>query len=86
MPNTEWTSTRKVVDYYMDQSEGIETAAKRLYLAVMKGEVQSRYKGRVYGPEWLKQLAEIKFAEDDPWALPPDLELSVEDVKRKWPR
>jgi hypothetical protein len=57
MPDTEWTSARKMIDYYMDQSEGIEAAQKRLYLAVIKGEVRARFKGRVYGPEWLKQIA-----------------------------
>ena len=38
MPNTEWTSPRKVMEYYMDQSDGIEANQKRLYLAVIKGE------------------------------------------------
>jgi len=33
---------------------------------------------------WLKQLAKIKFDDADPLALPPDLELSVEDAGRKW--
>jgi CubicO group peptidase (beta-lactamase class C family) len=84
MPDTEWTSARKMFDYYMDQSEGIEAARKRLYLAVIKGEVRARFRGRVYGPEWLKQIAEIRFDDDDRLALPPDIELSVEDVKRKW--
>jgi hypothetical protein len=69
----------------MDQSEGIEAARKRLYLAVIKGEARARFKGRVYGPEWLKQIAEIRFDDNDPLALPPDIELSVEHVKRKWP-
>ena len=41
----------------VDQSEGIEAALKRLYVAVIKGEVRARFKGRVYGSEWLKQIA-----------------------------
>ena len=84
MPTTEWTSPRKVMDYYMDQSDGIEACQKRLYLAVIKGEVRARLKGRVLGPEWLKQIAAMKF-DDNPFTLPPDLELSVEDAKRLWP-
>ena len=36
------------------------------------------------GPEWLKQIAAMKF-DDNPFTLPPDLELSVEDAKRLWP-
>jgi hypothetical protein len=83
MPNTEWTSPRKVMDYYMDQSDGIEATQKRLYLAVIKGEVRARLKGRVLGTEWLKQIEALKY--DDPFTLPPDLELSVTDAKRLWP-
>jgi hypothetical protein len=84
MPDTEWTSPRKMMDYYMDQSDGIEACQKRLYLAVIKGEVRARLKGRVLGPEWLKQIEALKF--DDPFTLPPDLELSTVDAKRKWQR
>ena len=61
MPDTEWTSPRKMMDYYMDQSDGIEACQKRLYLAVIKGEVRARLKGRVLGPEWLKQIAAMKY-------------------------
>ena len=31
MSDTEWTSLRKMMDYYMDQSDGIEATQKRLY-------------------------------------------------------
>ena len=68
----------------MDQSDGIEACQKRLYLAVMKDEVRVRLKGRVLGPEWLKQIAAMTY-DDNPFTLPPDLELSVEDAKRLWP-
>ena len=57
--------------------------SKRLYLAVIKGEVRARLKGRVLGTEWLKQIEALKY--DDPFTLPPDLELSVTDAKRLWP-
>ena len=79
MPDTEWTSPRKMMDYYMDQSDGIEACEKRLYLAVIKGEVRARLKDRVLGPEWLKQIAAMKY--DDPFTLPPDLELSEQMQK-----
>ena len=49
MPATEWTSPRKMLDYYMDQSDGIETCEKRLYLAAIKDEVRARLKDRVLG-------------------------------------
>ena len=83
MPDTEWTSPRKMMDHYMDQSDGFEATQKRLYLAVLKGEVRARLNNRVLGPEWLKQIAAMKY--DDPFTLPPDLELSVQDAKKLWP-
>ena len=84
MPDTEWTSPRKMMDYYMDQSNGIEACQKRLYLAVIKGEVRARLKGIVLGLEWLKQIAAMTY-DDNPFTLPPNLELPVEDAKRIWP-
>jgi hypothetical protein len=81
--DTESTSPRKMMDYYMDQSDGIEATQKRLYLAVIKGDVRARLNGRILGPEWLKQIEALKY--DDPFTLPPDLELSTEDAKRLWP-
>jgi hypothetical protein len=47
MANSEWISPRKLMDYFMDQSDGMEATQKRLYLAVIKGEVRARLKGRV---------------------------------------
>ena len=84
MPDTEWTSPRKMMDYYMDQSDGIEACQKRLYLAVIKGEVRARLNCIVLGPEWLKQIGAMTY-DDNPFTLPPNLELSVEDAKRLWP-
>jgi hypothetical protein len=40
--DTEWTSARKMVDYYMDQSEGIEAARKRLLLGSHQGREKAR--------------------------------------------
>jgi hypothetical protein len=62
---------------------GCGSCEKRLHLAVINGEVRARLKGRVLGPEWLKQIAAMKY--DDPFTLPPDLELSVQDAKTLWP-
>jgi hypothetical protein len=76
----EWTSPRKTLFYHMDQSDG---AQRRLYLAVIQGEVRARLNGRVLGPKLLKQVEAME--QDEPFTLPPDLELSVKDVMRKWP-
>ena len=55
-----------------------------LYRRRRMGRVRARLKGIVLGPEWLKQIAAMTY-DDNPFTLPPDLELSVEDAKRIWP-
>jgi hypothetical protein len=82
---SKWMSPLKVRKYYVDHAKGIDTveeAEKRLWLAVMGGTVRARRNGVIYGPKWLKQLAKITFMEGEPFALPPDVELSVEDARR----
>lgn len=79
----EWLSPRKVIDYYLDVPE-IHEPEKELYAAVIAGQVRARSRGIVFGPEWLKQIDKLVFDENNPFALPPDIELSVEDVERKW--
>ena len=39
----------------------------------------------MFGPEWLKQISKMKFDDNkSAFALPPDIELSVEDATRIW--
>jgi hypothetical protein len=38
----------------------------------------------VLGSEWLTQLSKMKFDDNNAFALPPDIELSVEDAKCIW--
>ena len=85
--SAEWLRPMKLREYYVDHAfSTVEEADKQLYLAVIRGEVRARWNGIVYGPEWLKQFSRMKFGDDsDPFALPPDLELSVEDAERLWP-
>ena len=78
----EWTSPRRMIDHHVDQSDGIQTAQRRLFQAVIQGEVRARLNGRVLGPKLLKQVGAME--RDEPFTLPPDLELSVKDVRRKW--
>ena len=58
---------------------------RRLFLAVVSGEVRARLNGRVHETEWLKQTAKLKTDESNPFGLPADIELSVDDARRKWP-
>jgi hypothetical protein len=87
MANSEWLSPRKMREYYLDWAvSDLDTAEKQLYLAVIKGEIRARLNGRLLGPEWLTQIEKMKFHDGDSFAQPPDIELSVDDAKRKWPR
>jgi hypothetical protein len=36
------------------------------------------------GPEWLTQLSKMNFSNESAYALPPDIELSVENAERLW--
>ncbi len=81
----DWMSPRETRQYYLDRViADPRQAEKQLYRAVIKREVRARLNGRLLGPEWLKQLERLTVDPDRPFALPPDIELSVEDVKRKW--
>ena len=82
---SEWLRPLKLREYYMDHYfDDVMEAERQLYFAVIGGKVRARSKGRVLGPEWLTQLSKMKFHDTDAFALPPDLEVSVEDAKRIW--
>jgi hypothetical protein len=44
-------------------------------------KIRARLKGRVPGPEWLKQISKMIFLEGESFALTRDV---VEDVRRKF--
>jgi hypothetical protein len=78
-----WLRPLKLREHYVDHRfDDIAEANRQLYLAVIRGDVRARLKGRLLGPEWRRQLASMKT--DDSFELPPDLELSVEDAERIW--
>ena len=35
------------------------------------------------GPEWIKQLSKMTYGDDNPFALPRDIELSIDDVTKE---
>jgi hypothetical protein len=78
---TEWTSFRKIIDYHMPN---MPDADRQIFNAVISGDVRARFKGKIFGPEWRKQLSKFKPDESNPFALPPDIEISTEDARRKW--
>jgi hypothetical protein len=83
MSEPEWLRPLKIIENYAPDT-AFEDAVKELYLAVIHGDVRVRFNGRVW-PEWIKQINRMKISDDGPFALPPDIELSVEDVRRLWP-
>jgi hypothetical protein len=81
----EWLPPRLLRERYVDRAvHDISEGKRQMYLAVTSGRIRARSKGIVFGPEYLKNLAELKFDDDDPFALPGDIELSVDDAKREW--
>jgi hypothetical protein len=81
----EWLRPSKLREYYVDHRfDDVNEAERQLYFAVIGGKVRARSKGRVLGSEWLTQLSKMKFDDNNAFALPPDIELSVEDAKRIW--
>jgi hypothetical protein len=83
---SDWIRALKLREYYVDHAfDHVEEASKQLYLSVIRGEIRARDKdGKIYGPTWLDQFSKMQWDPDDPWALPADLQLSVEDAKKKW--
>jgi hypothetical protein len=81
---SKWLRPLKVREYYLDSHfDSIRAADKWLYLAVIRGVVRARNKGLVLGPDWIKQLTKMTYHDDHPFALPPDIELSIDDVKEE---
>ena len=81
----QWLRPIKIIEYYLDWLDpDLAETTKELYLAVINGEVRARLNGHILGPEWFKRVSKLKNDPAYPFELPPDLELSVDDVKRNW--
>ena len=87
MTDPGWLRPLKLLEYYVDHGfANVREAERELFAAVVSGEVRARRKGIVLGPQWRKQIANLRVDDTNPFALPPDIELSIEDAKRIWPR
>jgi hypothetical protein len=85
MTDYRWVSPTKLRQYHMDHIvKDAEEAEKQLYFAVIGGEVRARSQGKLFGPKLLQQMARMKFHDDNLFALPPDIQLSVEGARQKW--
>jgi hypothetical protein len=60
------------------------SGAAAIFIDRFGGGFHGGRNGRILGPEWLKQVGRLKNDPAYPFELPPDLELSVDDVKQHW--
>jgi hypothetical protein len=73
-----WLSPRRLREYYIDHVvPDCQEGYRQLFLAVSSGEVRARWQDNILDPRWFKQF---DANDSDPFALPPDVELSVEDA------
>ncbi len=80
MVELQWLPAPKLCKYYVEPAVGDAQEAQRvLYLAVVTGQVRARSKGRVLRLNQIALMEQI-----NPFGLPPDIELSLEDARRKW--
>jgi hypothetical protein len=85
MSEDKWLSPRKTVDYFVDwlipKSEDSEY---HLYKLVTNGTVRVKCDGRLLTKSQAADLAGKKWSpsEGDFWALPPDISISIDDVKK----
>ena len=86
MPS-KWLSPSKVLEDYLikpkdpDVRTDIAEAEKKLYMAVIDGEILARWNGRLLGPEMLKQICHVAESNNS-LLLPRDIELYVHDAER----
>jgi hypothetical protein len=75
-----WLPAPKLREYYVDPAVGGGQEPQRvLYLTVVTGQVRAHLKGRILRLDQIALMGQI-----NPFSLPPDLELSIEDARRKW--
>jgi hypothetical protein len=80
MAELEWLPAPKLCKHYVEPAVGdAQEALRVLYLAVVTGQVRARSKGRVLRLNQITSRQEI-----NPFGMPPDIELSIEDARRKW--
>ena len=77
-----WLPPWKLREHYVEPvAIDAHDAQTRLYLAVVTGQVRARFEGRTLNLKQIALMSDIKGLR-----LPPDIELSVVDARRKWGR
>jgi hypothetical protein len=85
MAKYEWLSPRKILENYVYPAfSDFAEAEKDLSIAVITGEVRARYQGEIISSQMRAQIARSVYDPQSPAALPPDIEISVEDAEKVW--
>jgi hypothetical protein len=80
-----WIRPSKLYDYYVRPfADNSQAAQYELYWAVVEGKVRARCRGLILTPKDLYRLRQKRWSDTDPNALPPNIELSVEDAVQIW--
>ena len=80
MADIEWLPARQLREIYVAPvATNIPDAQRRLYLAVVTGEVRARLSGRILNHKQIGAMSSIT-----PFNISDEIELSVEDARRKW--
>lgn len=83
-----WISPLKLREYYADflVPKDVEDTQRALYEAVLSGAIRAKFEGRILTKEEAAALGQTRWGDaENPYALPPDLKLSVADAERIWP-
>ena len=83
-----WISPLKLREYYADYllPKEVEDTQRAVYDAVIAGAIRAKLKERLLTKEEAAALAKTQWGgPENPYVLPSNLELSVEDAERIWP-
>jgi extradiol dioxygenase family protein len=77
-----WVSPRIMREYYAHflLAAHVQDPQHEIYKSVVGGTIRAKYRGRILTTEEAAALAEIRWDANSPYALPPDIQLSVEDA------
>ncbi|MCE3232427.1 MAG: hypothetical protein K0R98_684 [Rickettsiaceae bacterium] len=86
MYQRQWLRQSKIQEYYLNPKNftSQNDMDYQLYWAVIDGKIRSRQEGKILNSEELYKLSTTKWSESERYALPFDLEISVEDVRNLW--
>jgi hypothetical protein len=81
-----WISPLKLREYYADfLLPDVDDTQQAVHRAVIAGEIRARLNGHLLTKQDAAALGQTQWGDaENPYALPSDLQLSVEDAERIW--